>query len=100
MSEPGSLKSTQRRQKALALMSKMAALLGLAALGFLLTRPAMTLPFGWVVILVAVIQLSVAYSPMRESAVSRGAIPVRSMDCYRYPADSSYRHRILSSKED
>jgi len=100
MSEPGSLKSTQRRQKALALMSKMAALLGLAALGFLLTRSAMMLPVGWVVVLVAVIQFSVACSPATGSASNREAVPVRSMDCYRYPADSSYRRRTLSSKEN
>ena len=100
MSEPGSLKRSQRRQKALALMSKMVALLGLAALGFLLTRPTMLLPVGWIVILVAVIHFSLAHSPTRGSVI-RGAVPVRSTDCRRFPSQaSSYRRRSLSSKED
>ena len=100
MSELGSLKRTQKRQKAIALMSKMVALLGLAALGFLLTRPAMTLPVGLVVILVTVIQFSLACSTGTESALSRKAVPVRSMASYRCPANSSCRRRTLSSKEE
>jgi len=88
MSGLGNVKEGTQRQRVFAFMSKVSAPLGLAALGFLLTRPAMTLPVGWVVILVAVIQLSVAYLPTRGSAVSRGAVPVHSMDCYRYQANS------------
>ena len=91
MSEPGSLKRTQRCQKALALMSKMAALLGLAALGFLLTRSAMPLPVGWVVILVTVIQIGLAYSPTGGRTASRAAISSRSMQSplFCYEANSS-----------
>jgi len=101
MCETGSdNREAHRHKKVLAFMSKLTALLGLAALGFLLSRPAMTLPVSWVVILVAVIQFSLACSPGTVSALSRKAVPVRSMDSYRYPANSSYRRRTLSSKEE
>jgi len=101
MSQTGSVnRHSQRHEEMLAFISKLTALLGLAALGFLLTRPAMTLPVSLVVILVAVIQCSLACSPGTVSALSRKAVPVRSMDSYRYPANSSYRRRTLSSKED
>jgi len=101
MCETGSVnRETQKHEKMLAFMSIVTALLGLAALGFLLTRPAMTLPVGWVVILVAVIQFSLACSPGTRSAPSRKAVPVRSMDSHRYPASSSYRRCTLTSKEE
>ena len=78
MTEAGNTKGKcQIRQRVFAFLSKVAALLGLAALGFLLTRPA--LPVGWVVIAVVVIHLSLAYSP--RSAASRAPVPVRSTDC-------------------
>jgi len=100
MSQTGSVnRHSQRHEEMLAFTSKLTALLGLAALGFLLTSPAMTL-VSWVVILVAVIQFSLACSPGTVSAPSRKAVPVRSMDSYRYPVNSSFRRRTLSSKED
>jgi len=98
MSEPEDAKRTQRYQEMFALMSKTAALLGLAVPGFLLTRPAMTFPVGWVVILVAVIQFSLTCSSATGSALNREAVPAR--DSYRYPASSSYRRRSLSSREE
>lgn len=99
MTEAGNTKGKcQIRQRVFAFLSKVAALLGLAALGFLLTRPA--LPVGWVVIAVVVIQLSLAYSP--RSAASRAAVPVRSTDCRRYrsQATSSYCCRRLGRTGD
>ena len=92
-------READRREKVLAFMSKLTALLGLAVLGFLLTRPVM-LPVGWIVILVAVIQIGLAYSPTRESVI-RGAVPIRSTDCRPFPSQAgSYRRRTLSSKEE
>ncbi len=74
MSEPGNVKrETQRHQRVLAFLSNVTAVLGLVALGFLLTRPAM--PVGWIVVLVAIIQLSLAYSPTRGSMGIRSAVP-------------------------
>gem|GEM_PF-4576370 len=93
---------TQRHQRVLAFLSKVTAVLGLVALGFLLTRPAMLSPVGWIVILVAVIQLSLAYSPTRGSIVIRRAVPVRSIDCRRYrsQATSYYCCRKLGRTGD
>lgn len=85
-----------KRQRVFAVMSKVIALLGLAALAFLLTRPVTALPVGWVVFVVAVIQLSLSYSPTRESAANRAPVSVRPTECRRhyyraggpYPAES------------
>jgi len=56
------------RQKILAVVSKVMALLGLTALALLLTRPAASLPVGWIVFVVAVIQITLSYSPKPDSA--------------------------------
>ena len=99
MSGPGNVKrETQRHQRVLAFLGNVTAVLGLVALGFLLTRPAM--PVGWIVISVAVIRLSLAYSPTRGSMAIRRAVPVRSTDCYGYQANSPYYRPKASSKED
>jgi len=67
--------------KVFALVSKVIALLGLAALAFLLTRPARSLPVGWIVFVVTVIEITLSHSPTRDSAVHRATI--RSTD-YRH----------------
>jgi ribosomal protein L34 len=66
----------QTRQRVFGFLSRVTTLLALAALGFLLTRPAMALPVGWVVMAVIVIQLSLAYSP--DFSASREVVPARS----------------------
>lgn len=77
MTEPGNMKGTsQTRKRVFAFLSRVTTLLGLAALGFLLTRPTMALPVGRVVIAVIVIQLSLAYS--QDYSASREAEPARS----------------------
>jgi len=60
-----------KRQKVFAVVSKVIALLGLTALALLLTRPAASLPVGWIVFVVAVIQITLSYSPKPDSAVHR-----------------------------
>ena len=87
-------------QMVFALMSKVIALLGLAALALLLTRPATSLPVGWIVFVVIVIQITLSYSPHRESALDRA--PARSMEYRRaqHRASISYDCRRLSRKED
>lgn len=89
-----------KAQKVFALMSKVIALLGLAALAFLLTRPATSFPVGWTVLVVAVIQITLSYSPNKDSAVHRAT--ARSME-YRHAqhrANTSCDCRRLSRKED
>jgi hypothetical protein len=71
MYEPGNVKDAQRRRTVLALMSKATALLALVLLGFLLTRSGTTLPVGWIVIAVTVIEFSLAYSPAKVERVGQ-----------------------------
>lgn len=102
MSEPSNVNgSILKRQSVLAVMSKVIALLGLAALGFLLTRPAMALPVGWVVFVVAVIQVCLDYSP-KESVTKRAPAPVRSTECrrYHYRTNGLYPCRKPNRKEN
>jgi hypothetical protein len=102
MCETGSVnRQAQRHEKVLAFTSKVTALLSLAAVGLLLTRTTITtLPVGWIVILMAVIQIGLAYSPTRGSAI-RGAVPVRSTDCRLFASQaSSYRRRKLGRTAD
>lgn len=103
MSEPSNvIGSILKRQRVFAVMNKLIALLGLAALGFLLTRTVMTLPIGWIVFVVVVIQLSLSYSPTRDCAANRAPVPVRSRECrhYHYRANGPYPCRKLSRKEN
>ena len=72
--------------------SKVLALLGLAALGFLLTRPWGPLRGGWIVIALVVIQESLAYSSGSESRTTK-SVSVRSTDCVRSQAPSNDRYR-------
>ena len=89
-----------KAEKVFGLMSKVVALLGLAALVFLLTRPATSLPVGWIVFVVTVIQITLSYSPNRESVLHRAS--ARSMEYRRaqHQAGMSYDCRRLSRKED
>jgi hypothetical protein len=72
-----------KRQLVLAAISKAIALLGLLGLGFLLARPAMPMPIGWIVLVVTVIQLSLSYSPKKRSEVNRVplSLPVTEYRC-------------------
>ena len=89
-----------KAEKVFGLMSKVIALLGLAALAFLLTRPATSLPVGWIVFVVTVIQITLSYSPNGGSALDRA--PARSMECRRaqHRASISYDCQRLGRKED
>lgn len=89
-----------RRQRVFAVLCKVIALLGLVALSVLLMRPTGNWSIGWVVFIVAVIQVCLDYSP-RESATNRAAVPVRSTECrrYRYRANNPYPCRRLRGKD-
>lgn len=78
-----------KRERVFAVMSKVIALLGLAALAFLLTRPTTTLSAGWLLLVVAVIRLSLSYSPTSEPSANQAPVPIRSTECrgYYYRAD-------------
>jgi len=99
MSEPLK-RAISKRQRLFNVMSKVVALLGLVALAFLLMRPATTWPVGWIVFVVAVIQLSLEYSPTSEPAANRAPVSLRSTECRRnYRASGPYPCRKLSRKE-
>lgn len=99
MSEP---ENVPKHQRVFALISKAIALLGLAALSFLLARPATTLPIGWIVFTVAVIRLSLAYSPTRRSVANRQPLSLPLTECraYRYRTNNPYQCRNLNRKEN
>jgi len=79
-----------KRQKVFAVVSKVIALLGLTALALLLTRPAASLPVGWIVFAVAVIQITLSYSPKPDSAVHRATARSKVYRHTRHRANGSY----------
>lgn len=89
-----------RRRRAFAVLCKVIALLGLVALAFLLMRPTVNWSIGWVVCIVAIIQVCLDYSP-QESGANRAPAPVRSTECRRYRdrVINPYPCRKLSRKD-
>jgi hypothetical protein len=79
-----------KRPEVFAVVSKVIALLGLTALAPLLTRPATSLPVGWIVFAVAVIQITLSYSPERDSAVHRAAARSKEYRHTQHRANGSY----------
>ena len=66
-----------RHHQLFVVLNKTVALLGLVALAFLLTRPVTKLRVGSIMFVVVLIQITLSYSPKRESAVH--PVAVRSM---------------------
>jgi hypothetical protein len=79
-----------KRQKIFAVVSNVIALLGLTALALILTLPATSLPVGWIVFVVAVIQITLSYSPKRDSAVHRAAARSKEYRHTQHRANGSY----------
>ena len=74
-------------QTVLALATKVIAALGLLALGFLLTRAAATtFPIGWILFVVAIIEVSLSCSPTRGTSSTERAFPEQSTNCRAYPS--------------
>lgn len=61
-----------------ALVGKLIGILGVLALGFLLSRP--TLSVGWVLFVVTMIQISLSIHTRRNPSTGR-AVPIGSTDC-------------------
>lgn len=103
MFEPRNLNGERRwGQRLMAFGSKLIPGVGLLVLGFLLTRAAAkTFPVGWILFDVAVIELSLGYSPAKGATSTGRAFPERSTQCRSYPSrpKSSYCSRRNSRTE-
>ena len=87
-------------QKVFALMNKVMVLLGLMALAFLLTRSATSLAVGWIVFVVTVIQITLSYSPSRDSAVHRATVRSMGYQHAQHRGNTLCDCPRLSRKED